>query len=79
MNERTQITLSKEIFAILDFWSWLHGKTPAAYAAQIVSARVEANMDTIRELAQFAAEARGLTVEQLKQEWRDERAGTSPE
>lgn len=50
-------------------WSKWHGKPKAAFAGQIVAARIEANVPVINGLLEDEAKAAGCTVEELRQRW----------
>lgn len=75
-NTPIKVSISEEIYAILDFWAWLNGRTLPMFLAQIASARAGANLKEIEELAKFSADLQGISVEQLKQKWRDSRASS---
>lgn len=76
-NEHILVSVSPEIYAILDYWAWLNGRTVAMFLAQLGSARVGANLNEIEELGKFTADLQGITLEQLKQKWRDSRANSA--
>lgn len=44
------VTLGRQDYVDLTDWANCHGRTPAEYAAYILAARVEDNMDTIDKL-----------------------------
>jgi succinate dehydrogenase flavin-adding protein (antitoxin of CptAB toxin-antitoxin module) len=46
------IVLGEKDYLDLTHWAYSHGKTPAEYASQILSARIEANQETIEKLRQ---------------------------
>lgn len=71
-NARLNITISDYDLRKLRNWAKCHGKTPTAYAAQIVSARIEANLDLIDRMMEDIAAYEGKTVEELEREWDDE-------
>ena len=71
-NVRLNITLSNHVYRQLKNWAAYHGKPPTTYAGQIVSARIEANLDTIAKLIESAAEAEGISAEQLEQRWQSD-------
>jgi hypothetical protein len=64
-NVRVAVTLSKYVYRRLKLWSLIHGKAPASYAAQIISARIEANFDTINRQIEDYAKSQGKTVEEV--------------
>lgn len=68
-NLRVNITLSPYVFKKLRDWAKLHGKTPSAYAGQIVSARVEANLDIIERMLNEYAVIKGISTEELNNLW----------
>jgi hypothetical protein len=54
-NLRLNITLSRYDLERLKIWAGLHGKTPSAYASQIISARIEGNFELINaQLSDYA-------------------------
>lgn len=50
-------------------WAKAHGKPAATYAAQIIGARIEANIDTIDKMMGDIAEFEGINKEQLQKQW----------
>lgn len=66
---RIQITLSKEVWKRLKLWGAFHGKAPTTFAAQIVSSRVEANIDTINQLVDEVANLSGIAREEVVKSW----------
>lgn len=66
---RLTIQLSPEHARNLILWAKWHGKPKTAFAGQIVASRIESNLDTINKLVEEAAKARGITPEELKQQW----------
>jgi hypothetical protein len=44
------VTIGELDYLDLQAWAYCHGKTPAEYASQILSARIEANQETIKQL-----------------------------
>jgi hypothetical protein len=64
-NVRVAITLSKYAHRRLKLWSLIHGKAPAAYAAQIVSTQLEANFDTINRQIEDYAKSQGKSVDEI--------------
>jgi hypothetical protein len=64
-NVRVAITLSSYDYKRLKLWALVHGRSPATYAAQIVSARIEANFDTINKLLEDYARTQGKTLDEI--------------
>ena len=64
-NIKVGLTISPYIHQRLRIWGMIHGKSPTAYAAQIISTTVEANFENINKQLEDYARARGLTVEQV--------------
>jgi hypothetical protein len=67
-NLRINVTISPYILRKLKLWAMLHGKTPSAYAGQIVSARVEANINAINQMAEEYAAFKGMSLEELEKQ-----------
>lgn len=65
---RINIKLSDYIAKKLTLWSALHGRTSGVFASQIISNRVEANLDLINKQLEDAARYRGITKEELERE-----------
>jgi hypothetical protein len=63
-NVRVMITISPYDHRRLRLWAALHGKTPTAYAGQIVSARIESNFDDINKQIEDYAKSKGITVDE---------------
>lgn len=63
---RINISLSRYIDRKLSLWCALHGRTKGVFAAQIVSNRVEANLDLINKMLEEEAKSRNITVEELE-------------
>ncbi|WP_157816738.1 hypothetical protein [Nostoc flagelliforme] len=55
-NVRVQIVISRYIYEKLQQWANAHGKSPSSFAGQIVSSRVEANLDIIDRMSNEKAE-----------------------
>lgn len=66
---RITLQLSEDEFKLLALWSKWHGKPKSTYAGQIISARIEANAESIYRLVEMAARDRGLTFDDLKAAW----------
>lgn len=67
---RIRISLSPDEYRMLTLWARWHNRPPATYAAQIVSARLEANVSLIDGvLIPNAAKARGIGEEELIKDW----------
>ena len=64
---RLTITLGEDDARKLAVWAWLKGRSPAIYAANIVSARIDscANRKLQDDLLLDAAEARGLSKKEM--------------
>jgi hypothetical protein len=65
-NVRFSITLSPYDFRKLKLWAKLRGRSPAAFAAQIIAARVEANFETINQQLAEYARYNNISVEELE-------------
>lgn len=65
--KRITITLGDDDARKLAIWAWLKGRTAGVYAANIVSARIDAkeNRELQENLLLEAAEARGLTKQEM--------------
>lgn len=55
-NVRVQIVISRYIYEKLQQWANAHGKSPSSFAGQIVSSRVEFNLDVIDRMSNEKAE-----------------------
>jgi hypothetical protein len=66
---RITITLSVYEARKLICWAKIHGKPKATYAAQIIGARIESNLQTIHAQMQDIAKHEGISVEELEQRW----------
>jgi hypothetical protein len=66
---RITISLSAYEGRKLICWAKIHGKPKATYAAQIIGARIEANLDTIYDQMKDIAEHQGISVQELEQRW----------
>ncbi|GET41539.1 hypothetical protein [Microseira wollei] len=64
-NIRINITLSRYNYNRLKLWSKIHGRSPAAFAAQIVAARIEANFALLNEQAADYAKWQKQTLEEI--------------
>ncbi len=64
-NVRVAITLSAYDYKRLKLWAMIHGRQAATYAAQIVSARIEANFDMINRQLEDYAKSQGKTLDEL--------------
>lgn len=62
---KLQITLSRHDVKWLILWSYIHGKPRASYAAQIISARVEANIPLIQSMIADAAADENMEVDEF--------------
>ena len=76
-NREVTVRVSEEIYAILDYWAWLNGRTVPMFIAQIASSRAGANLSEIEELSKYSADLQGISVEELKKKWRDSRGKSS--
>lgn len=68
-NIRVNISLSPYDYRKLRNWSTLHGKSPTAFAGQIVAARIEANLDLINRMMEDYAKTKGISKEELEASW----------
>lgn len=68
-NIRVNISLSPYDYRKLKNWSTLHGKSPTAFAGQIVAARIEANLDLIDKMVGDYAQTKGMSKEELEASW----------
>ncbi len=66
-NVRLNITVSRYNLQRLKYWAAVSGKTPSAYASQIISARLEANFDLINRQLEDLAQSQGMTLADLKE------------
>jgi hypothetical protein len=71
-NIRLQVLVSPYYLKRLKYWAKLSGKTPSAYASQILSARIEANFEDINKQLQNLAELEGISVKELIKLWDSE-------
>lgn len=71
LEDGTRITISLSAFELrkLTCWAKIHGKPKATYAAQIIGARIEANLQTIREQMSDIAAFEGISIEDLERRW----------
>jgi hypothetical protein len=65
-NTRLNVVISRYYLKRLKYWAGLGGKTPSAFAGQILAARIEANFEDIDKQLVDAANTLGVTVEDLK-------------
>jgi len=68
-NIRVNISLSPYDYRKLKNWSTLHGKSPTAFAGQIVAARIEANLELINRMMEDYAKTKGMSKEDLEASW----------
>ncbi|NEO34480.1 MAG: hypothetical protein F6K36_29590 [Symploca sp. SIO3C6] len=68
-NIRVNISLSPNDVRRLRYWARLHGKTHTAYAAQVIATRIEENFEALEKQLAELAKRKGISVEQLKDEW----------
>ncbi|AFZ01550.1 hypothetical protein [Calothrix sp. PCC 6303] len=66
-NVRLNITISRYNLQRLKYWAAISGKTPSAYASQIISARLEVNFDLINQQLEDLAQSQGMTLADLKE------------
>ncbi|BAZ40522.1 hypothetical protein NIES4101_64830 [Calothrix sp. NIES-4101] len=66
-NVRLNITISRYNLQRLKYWAAISGKTPSAYASQIISARLEVNFDLINQQLEDLAQSQGMTLAELKE------------
>jgi hypothetical protein len=64
-NVRLGVTISRYDLKRLKIWAMLHGRTPTAYAAQIISFQIESNFDLINRQLEDYARSRGKTVNEV--------------
>lgn len=64
-NVKLGLTISRYDLRRLKMWATIHGRSPTAYAAQIISSRLEANFATINEQFADYAKSKGKTVEEV--------------
>ena len=63
-NIRVSISMSPYDYRRLKIWAALHGKTPTAYAGQVVSARIEANFEEINKQVEDYAKAKNISFDE---------------
>ena len=70
-DEPCKVTITLSAFEMRKLWCWAkaHGKPAATYAAQIIGARIEANIGTIDQMMVDIAEFEGISKEQLESRW----------
>ncbi len=66
-NVRLNIIVSRYNLQRLKYWAAISGKTPSAYASQIISARLEANFDLINRQLEDLAQSKGIQLSDLKE------------
>jgi hypothetical protein len=71
-NIRVNISLSPYDYRKLKNWSTLHGKSPTAFAGQIVASKIEANLDLIDKMVDDYAKLKGISREELEASWEKE-------
>lgn len=69
---RVNITVSGYVYRKLTEWGKIHGKPPTTFAGQIVSSRVESNIDVIEQQKADIAHYKGISVEELENQWSGE-------
>ncbi len=71
MADKLRLTITLSDFAArkLTAWARAHDKSRTAWAAQIVEARVEANLDVIDKLVADCAKAQNTSPEELERIW----------
>ena len=69
---RLNITISAYDLRKLSNWAKCHGKTATAYAAQIVSTRIESSLDLIERMMDDIADYEGISREELEKRWNSE-------
>lgn len=74
-NAKLGITISVYDLRRLRYWARVHGKTPTAYAGQLISARIESDFDQIEKQLTEIALSKGLSVQELKTQWDAEAEG----
>lgn len=65
-NIRLYITLSPYDFNKLREWATIRGKPPATYAGQIISARIESNLEVIEKQKADLCRYEGISVEEFE-------------
>lgn len=71
-NVRLNITISEYDYHKLRNWAKVHGKTPTAFAGQIVATGIESNLNLINQQVAEIARYKGKSVEELENEWAGE-------
>ena len=64
---RVAVTLSPYQMRMLRMWAALNGRPPSTFAAQILSSRIESNLDLIRTEFEEMAKVSGLTPDEMLQ------------
>lgn len=64
-NPKLTIVISPYDLKKLKLWAWTHGKSPSAYAGQILAARIGANIDYIEARLRDCAQLENISVEEL--------------
>jgi hypothetical protein len=67
-NLKISITISPYDYKLLRRWGGIHGKSPSAYAGQILAARLEANFELIERQTANYAKSRGISLEEAEAE-----------
>jgi hypothetical protein len=67
-NLKISITISPYDYKRLKLWAGIHGKSPSAYAGQILAARLEGNFEIIEQQFANYAKSRGLSQEEAEAE-----------
>jgi hypothetical protein len=62
---RMMIGLSAFDLKRLKVWARTHGRAPSNFAAQIIAARIEANLELIDQLAERQAADLGISIEEF--------------
>lgn len=71
-NIRFSITLSPYDYRKLKLWAKLRGRSPAAFAAQIIAARIEANFESINQQLEEYARYKNISIEELEASFESE-------
>lgn len=67
-SRKFSVTIGEWDYRQLKVWAWLHNKPLAQYAAQILSARTEANFKLIEEMLAEEARFQGKTPDEVEAE-----------
>lgn len=68
-NYRITLTLSPYQLRQLIKWSKVHGKTKSVYAAQMLGAKIEENLQLINDQVAEIARHEGITPQELERRW----------